>query len=102
MLFFKVLGVKEGIEGEVTTDNITTEIWKQEKKCKDAFNIKKPTVGDVEVTLLVLIASGLIECIFKNKEEEYNERVVMQLTTAEFNYLMHNNKAWNQIPSYYF
>ena len=44
MLLFKVLGVKEDIEGEVTTDNITTEIWKQEKGCKDSFNIKKPTV----------------------------------------------------------
>ena len=70
MLLFKVLGVKEDIEGEVTTDNITTEIWKQEKGCKDSFNIKKPTVWDVESTLLVLITGGLIECNFKNKEEE--------------------------------
>ena len=30
-LLFKVLGVKEGIEGEVTTDNITTEIRKARK-----------------------------------------------------------------------
>ena len=102
MLLFKVLGVKEGIEGEVTTDNITTEIRKQEKECKDAFNIKKPTVGDVEATLLVLIAAGLIECVFKNEEEEENERVVMQLATAEYNYLIQNNDAWNQIPSCYF
>ena len=28
MLLFSVLGMKEGIEGETTTDNITTEIWK--------------------------------------------------------------------------
>merc|ERR1712037_492136 len=72
-LLFSVLGVKEGIEGEITADNITTEIRKREKECKDAFNIKKPIVGDVEATLLVLIAAGLIECVFKNEEEEENE-----------------------------
>merc|ERR1712183_1238243 len=102
MLLFSVLGVKEGIAGEITTDNITTEIRKQEKECKDAFNIKKPTVGDVEATLLVLIAAGLIECVFKNKEKEINERVVMQLPTAEYKYLIHEKDAWNQIPSCYY
>merc|ERR1712183_10450 len=102
MLLFSVLGVKEGIAGEITTDNITTEIRKQEKECKDAFNIKKPTVGNVEATQLVLIAAGLIQYVFKNEEEEENERVVMQLATAEYKYLIQNNDAWNQIPSCYF
>jgi len=37
-----------------------------------------------------------------NKAEEENERVVMQLATAEYKYLMQNNDAWNQIPSCYF
>ena len=66
------------------------------------FNVKKPTVGDIEATVIVLIAAGLIECVFKNKEEEENEHVVMQLYTVEYKYLIKNNDAWNQIPSYYF
>ena len=70
MLLFKILCVKEGIEGEVITDDITTEIWKQEKECKDAFNIKKRTVGCWRSRSGVTCA----DCrwnnsiIFKNKE----------------------------------
>ena len=50
----------------------------------------------------MLIAAGLIECVFKNEEEEENERVVMQLATAECQFLIHKNDAWNQIPSCYY
>lgn len=61
ILLFKVLDKKKGIEGEVPADNITTKIWKRDKEYKDAFDIAKPTAGDIEAMVLVLIAAILLE-----------------------------------------
>ena len=55
MLLFQVLGVKEGIEEEITTNNTMAVIWKKEDKSKNTFNVKHPRVGDVEATVLNLL-----------------------------------------------
>jgi len=84
-LLFKLLGEREGVEGELTTSNITNEIRKREKECKDTFNIKKPTAVEVEAIVLTLIAAELLVCEFKMEEEEENERVLVKLATSGTN-----------------
>lgn len=51
---------KGGIEGKKTPQGIANTIRKREEECKKPFNIRKPTVGDINGTLLVMIAAGLI------------------------------------------
>ena len=77
-------------------------IQKKEDECKIAFHVKHTRVGDVEATVLVLIATRLMKCVFKNKETEEKECVVLELATLDCNFLIHNDEALNRIPSFYF
>ena len=101
-LLFNLFVVGEGVEGELTTRNITNVIRKRQYECKDIFNVKKPMVVEVEIAVLTLIASELLVCKLKTEEEEKDERVLLKLATIGTNYLINDDEAWQRIPSYYF
>lgn len=100
-LLWSVMGKKEEIEGELTTDIVTNAIRKRKEDCKNVFNVAEPACRDVEGTLLMLIAGGLVNCLLK-KDEEDNEYIVLELAAGEEDYVMRDDNAWNVIPERYF
>ena len=76
-------------------------IRKRKKEIKDTFNNKSLTCRDVEGTLLVLIAAGLIEYALTCDDED-NENIVLELAKQKGRYAMQDNNAWDVIPSRYF
>ena len=101
-LLFNLFGDGEGVEGELTTSNITNVIRKRQNDCKKIFNVKRPTAVEVETIVLTLIAAELLVCKLKMEEEEKNERVLLKLAFVGTNFLINDDNAWQRIPFYYF
>ena len=77
-LLFSVFCGRGVIEGERNATAVVKAIQKRKKEIKDTFNNKSLTCRDVEGTLLVLIATGLIE--YANTcDNEDNKNTVLEL-----------------------
>ena len=90
-----------GIEGKRTAKAVVNAIRKREDNCKKTFGVKKPTVSDLEGTLIVMIAAGLIDYTVKCDEDE-DEIVVFDLCIRSDSYAIQDDTAWDVIPSRYF
>ena len=75
-------------------------IRKREEECKKTFNIRKPTVGDINGTLLVMIAAGLINYSITCNENDEGI-VVLELASRPDCYAIQDDDAWKVIPSRY-
>ena len=89
------------IEGERNATAVVKAIRKQKKEIKDTFNNKSLTCRDIEGTLLVLIAAGLIEYALTCDDED-NENIVLELAKRKGRYAMQIDTAWDVIPPRYF
>ena len=98
---FTVSVEKGGIQGKQTAIAIAKAIRKRSVDCKNTFNCQKPTILEIEGTLLVMIAAGLVEYAVTNKETD-NEIVVLELATQQGRYTIQDNGAWDVIPQRYF
>lgn len=80
---------------------IVSAIQKRDNDCRKTFKNKKPTRTKIEGTLLIMIAAGLIDyAIMCDKEDD--GIVVLELATQPGRLAIHDDNAWNVIPSCYF
>ena len=102
MLFsvFSASVEKGGIEGQKTLKAIANATRIQEKECKKMFNIQKPIVGDINGTLLVMIAAGLINYSITCDETDEGI-VVLELASRPDCYAIQDDNAWKVIPARY-
>ena len=86
-LLFTVFCDRGVIEGERNATAVVKAIRKRKREITDTFNNKSLTCRDVEGTLVVLIAAGLIEYAITCDDED-NENVVLELAMRQSMYAM--------------
>ena len=100
-LLFGIFSDPEILKNNLTSDLITKVIRSKKECCKSVFNVTNLKVSDIEATLLVLIAAGLVGWSIE-KDEKGKEFVTLNLVREESKFKIQIDDAWNVIPQRYF
>ena len=100
-LLFGIFSDPEILKNNLTSDLITKVIRSKKECCKSVFNVTNLKVSDIEATLLVLIAAGLVGWSIE-KDEKGKEFVTLNLLKEKSKFKIQIDDAWSVIPERYF